>query len=86
MQELLTGVTTQNYLVFKAELGVNFSRNKIFSDFQLKTSFCQLSNMASSGLKKMLTFIILCAMFGKILFFTIFNTNTLHLSVENCEE
>ena len=59
-------------IMFKAELGSNFSR--IRKHFQLKTSFCQLSNMASSGLKKMLTFIILYEVFGKILFFTIFYT------------
>ena len=68
----------------KAELGSNFSRNRKY--FKLKTSFFQLSNMASSGLKKMLTFIILCAIFGKILFFTIFNTKMECVSVENCEE
>ena len=61
-----------NLYIFKAELGSIFSRNAIF--FQLKTSFHQLSNMASSGLQKILTFIILCEMFGKTLFFTIFNT------------
>ena len=47
-----------NQCFFKAELGSIFSKNRIF--FKLKTSFHQLSNMASSGLQKMLTFIILC--------------------------
>ena len=56
-------------IIFKAELSSNFSRNRKY--FQLKTGICQLSNMASPCLKKMLTFIILCDVFGKILFFTI---------------
>ena len=55
--------------ILKAELGSIFSKNRIF--FQLKTCFHQLSNMTSSGLQKILTFIILCEMFGKMLFFTI---------------
>ena len=58
--------------IFKAELVSIFSKNRIF--IQLKSIFCQLSNMASSGLQKMLTFVILCEMFWKMLFFAIFNT------------
>ena len=61
-----------NHTKRQEKLGSNLSRNRKF--YQLKTSFYQLSNMASSGLKKMLTFIILCELFGKILVFTIFNT------------
>ena len=39
--------------IIKAESGSEFSKNRKY--FQCKTSFCQFSNIASTGLQKMLT-------------------------------
>ena len=48
--------------------------------FQLKTSFCQFANMASSSLKKMLIFIILSEILRKMFIFPIFQ----HFVVNCC--
>ena len=50
--------------IFKVETSSIFSRNRKI--FQQRTSFNQFSNMASSGLRKMLTFIIFNTMVSSV--------------------
>ena len=50
--------------IFKAELGSLFSKNRIF--FSVEDRLLPVIHMASSDLQKMLTFMILGEMFGKM--------------------
>ena len=52
------------YVIFRVETGLILSRKRKI--FQWKTSFCQFSNMASLGLRKMLTFIIFNTMVSNV--------------------